>query len=141
MTIETFLNKLQKVKRLKNGEWVACCPVHDDKSPSLSITDDNGKVLIYCFGCGAKAPEIAGALGVDISELFPPKENYDPNIKQTRKYFPANQIYESLTDETMVILIIANDMLKNGIQKETYDRLSLAIKRIQHSKEYYAKNR
>ena len=30
----------------KGAGWVACCPAHGDKTPSLSITDgDNGPVL------------------------------------------------------------------------------------------------
>ena len=35
-----------------NG-WVACCPAHDDRVPSLSIcTDKDGKVLVRCHaGC------------------------------------------------------------------------------------------
>lgn len=33
--------------------WMACCPVHHDSTPSLSIRDGgNGRVLVHCFaGC------------------------------------------------------------------------------------------
>jgi hypothetical protein len=33
--------------------WMACCPTHDDREPSLSIRDaDDGKVLVHCHaGC------------------------------------------------------------------------------------------
>jgi hypothetical protein len=33
--------------------WMALCPAHEDREPSLSITDaDNGKVLVRCHaGC------------------------------------------------------------------------------------------
>ena len=37
-----------------SGEgWVACCPAHDDTTPSLSINETSaGKVLVKCFaGC------------------------------------------------------------------------------------------
>jgi len=39
-----------------NG-WMACCPAHDDNSPSLSISEaNNGKVLVNCFsGCSQDA--------------------------------------------------------------------------------------
>jgi putative DNA primase/helicase len=35
------------------GTWTACCPAHDDRTPSLSIRDaDDGKVLVrYYAGC------------------------------------------------------------------------------------------
>lgn len=37
----------------KSGRgWSAHCPAHDDKNPSLSITDKDGKILFYCHaGC------------------------------------------------------------------------------------------
>lgn len=34
-----------------DGEWMACCPFHDDDKPSLSISDT--RALFHCFGCGA----------------------------------------------------------------------------------------
>jgi hypothetical protein len=40
--------------RRAGGRWMARCPAHDDRTPSLSICDaDNGKVLVRCYaGCG-----------------------------------------------------------------------------------------
>jgi hypothetical protein len=37
--------------------WMACCPAHDDREPSLAIRDaDNGKVLLRCHAaCSQKA--------------------------------------------------------------------------------------
>jgi len=38
--------------RKVGGGWTAICPAHDDHSPSLSIRDANGKVLVHCHtGC------------------------------------------------------------------------------------------
>jgi hypothetical protein len=35
---------------------MACCPAHDDHTPSLHIQEVHGKVLVYCFaGCGQEA--------------------------------------------------------------------------------------
>lgn len=40
---------LPKLEKTGDGSWKACCPFHDDSSPSLSI---NTKTLQYhCFGC------------------------------------------------------------------------------------------
>lgn len=40
----------------KSGRgWSAHCPAHDDKHPSLSISDKNGKALFYCHaGCSQR---------------------------------------------------------------------------------------
>lgn len=32
-------------------EWKACCPFHEDRSPSFTVNDDKG--FYHCFGCGA----------------------------------------------------------------------------------------
>lgn len=32
-----------------NHSGMACCPFHDDRTPSLKVYDDH----FYCFGCGA----------------------------------------------------------------------------------------
>jgi putative DNA primase/helicase len=39
--------------RKAGGAWMACCPAHEDREPSLSITDvKGGKVLVRCHaGC------------------------------------------------------------------------------------------
>ena len=40
--------------RKAGGNWMARCPAHDDRAPSLSIRNSNdGKVLLRCHaGCG-----------------------------------------------------------------------------------------
>ena len=62
-SINDVLARLQKVRRSGRG-WVALCPSHDDREPSLSVCEgDGGKVLLKCFaGCSYHA--IVRALGV-----------------------------------------------------------------------------
>jgi putative DNA primase/helicase len=51
MTAETIAKALGG--RKAGGGWIARCPTHDDRDPSLSIRDaDDGKVLVRCHaGC------------------------------------------------------------------------------------------
>ena len=45
------------VKLLRAGrEWKACCPFHNEKTPSFTINDDKG--FYHCFGCGAHGDAI-----------------------------------------------------------------------------------
>lgn len=37
-------------------EWKACCPFHNEKTPSFTINDDKG--FYHCFGCGAHGDAI-----------------------------------------------------------------------------------
>ena len=50
-------------------QWQACCPAHDDHTPSLSITPATDKVLLYCHAqCPLDA--ILAALGLTRRDLF-----------------------------------------------------------------------
>ena len=50
-------------------QWQACCPAHDDHTPSLSITPATDKVLVYCHAqCPLDA--ILAALGLTRRDLF-----------------------------------------------------------------------
>src|SRR4249919_1131253 len=45
------------VKLTRAGrEWKACCPFHNEKTPSFTINDDKG--FYHCFGCGAHGDAI-----------------------------------------------------------------------------------
>ena len=54
MTIETLISRLDGVRETGSGKYLARCPAHDDRNPSLAIKDgDDGRVLVHCFaGCG-----------------------------------------------------------------------------------------
>lgn len=57
--IDDLLNRLdivevidKRVKLKKSGKnYSACCPFHNEKTPSFSVSPD--KQFYYCFGCGA----------------------------------------------------------------------------------------
>lgn len=69
--LEKILGRLNKVKSTGHSSWKASCPAHDDKNPSLSITEsNNGIVLIKCWA-GCSAAEIVASIGLRLSDLFP----------------------------------------------------------------------
>jgi hypothetical protein len=71
--IEKFLTHLPDHKRSGKG-FKACCPAHEDRNPSLSISEaDDGSVLLKCFaGCTAK--EVVAAMGLEMADLFPAQQ-------------------------------------------------------------------
>ncbi|APC16500.1 virulence-associated protein E [Pseudomonas frederiksbergensis] len=69
--LEKVLSCLDKVKSTGPNKWKACCPAHDDKNPSLTITEtSDGTVLLKCWaGCNAR--DIVTAIGLELRDLFP----------------------------------------------------------------------
>jgi len=56
-------------KRIGSG-WMACCPLHEDTTPSLSIGKGReGRVLLRCHA-GCKRADILGARGLTEKDLF-----------------------------------------------------------------------
>ena len=48
---------MQSVKLVRAGrEWKACCPFHNEKTPSFTVNDDKG--FYHCFGCSAHGDAI-----------------------------------------------------------------------------------
>jgi hypothetical protein len=42
--------------RKVGSQWMACCPAHSDRNPSLSVQEKDGKVLLHCHaGCAQDA--------------------------------------------------------------------------------------
>src|SRR4051794_37736853 len=44
-----LLARLEGVRQTGPNRWMARCPVHEDRTASLSIRDDGEKWLLYCF--------------------------------------------------------------------------------------------
>ena len=58
MNAETTADALAKALhgRKCGSGWIARCPAHNDRHPSLSIAERDGKLLVYCHaGCSQKA--------------------------------------------------------------------------------------
>lgn len=71
---------LLKGKPSGQNRWFARCPVHSERSASLSIRAGNKSTLLYCFGCHAKSAQIMGAIGLTAAHCF-----YNSGQKMTRE--------------------------------------------------------
>jgi DNA primase len=50
VTLSSVIMRTTKLTRA-GREWKACCPFHDEKTPSFTVSDEKG--FYHCFGCGA----------------------------------------------------------------------------------------
>lgn len=129
MSAELLISKLDKVKQTGPARWIACCPARDDKHPSMTIRElDDGRVLIHDFG-GSTVNEILDAIGLDISDLFPPRQTYG---KPERRPFPAADVLRAIGYEALVVCAAAVTMMSGEpFTQVDRDRLILAASRIQ----------
>jgi len=121
--VEELLDRLEKVRPTGRDKWVACCPVHGDKNPSMSVAEKDGRVLCHCFSCGANGLEVAKALGLPPSVLFekPLEQGYIPK-----------RVYEELDIDRLVIAG-AEQMRKQGkpLSYKDFKRVKLAKARVE----------
>jgi len=57
MTLQEIAEGLHA--RKSGSGYCASCPCHEDKTPSLHLTEKNGKILVHCFSCQNQAAVIA----------------------------------------------------------------------------------
>lgn len=85
--LDEILSHLKRVRQHGNS-YKASCPIHgEDKVPSLSLTEREGKVLIHCFACGATGLDVVQELGLKPGVLFSDKLAHDPDwmLKKTKE--------------------------------------------------------
>lgn len=139
MSADTLLAQLEGVKRTGEGRWLARCPAHDDKRPSLSVRETaDGVVLLRCWSAGCSAAEIVGAAGLDMTALFPEKTIGDG--KPQRRPFPAADILRAVSFETMIVSLAALQLAKGKpLAADDLERLNLAASRLQAAAEEYCR--
>ena len=60
-TLSSIASGLNKVRWHGDHKFSACCPAHDDRNPSFSVSDKNGKILVKCWA-GCSQESVIGAL-------------------------------------------------------------------------------
>ena len=68
-TVDRFIERLECVKPVGDQRWIARCPAHDDRTPSLSVRATGDRILIYCFA-GCPAEQILTAVGLTWRDLY-----------------------------------------------------------------------
>jgi hypothetical protein len=136
MDVNVLLSRLDGVKG-RNGSWVARCPAHEDRSPSLAVKElDDGRILLHCFaGCGTDA--VLGVLGLTLADLF------EKPLTQERlapvRAFTALDALLCLRYEGGILALTAAD-LSEGIPVDM-DRLTTSCQRITEALELVHGNR
>ncbi|MBT8091033.1 MAG: DNA primase, partial [Gammaproteobacteria bacterium] len=107
MNSDQILSLLDGVRDNRGGNYMARCPAHDDRSPSLSVKFcADGRVLLHCFaGCAIEA--VCDSIGVTLADLMPPAP-LSHRKRQVRSKMPAGEALKSLDYESLVVAVIAS---------------------------------
>jgi hypothetical protein len=110
---------LANAKQMANG-WIAQCPAHDDRSPSLSIREGrDGRTLLRCFA-GCELDTIVRALGLGLSDLFA-ETKPDYSYARTFSRKPTAPDVESALQAELA-RIIADESIQVGFEIATLTR-------------------
>lgn len=124
--LEKVLNRLEKVKTTGRNKWMACCPAHDDRNPSLGIGEGNdGRVLLNCWA-GCTAAEVVEAIGLELRDLFPDDGRYQG--RPARKG-PSRQAIEF--ERSIVAVAAALKQRGETLDEKNEARLDLARRRLE----------
>lgn len=127
---DRLLQGLHKVRRTGQQTWMACCPAHEDKSPSLSVKEaDDGRVLLHCWA-GCTVHEVVGALGLGLADLFPPRSPAaGAGHKPQRRPWTPGDLIELAAFEAGIAVVVCSDVL-NGRPEPDMGRLLEAAGRL-----------
>ncbi|MGM9916516.1 phage/plasmid primase, P4 family [Anaerotignum sp.] len=87
MELSELIQRFEKVEKRGNGVYQCACPIHNDKKPSLTITDKPDKILIHCHA-GCSTPDILNELGLKMTDLYKgekPPETWQGNIERYKR--------------------------------------------------------
>lgn len=86
---ERLEKRAREIVEALDGTWsrsrgMCCCPAHDDRTPSLSVTLGHRAILFHCFAGCANDAVLAGLgrVGVKLPELFDGRG--EPLVKSRR---------------------------------------------------------
>ena len=130
MTASRLLDRLEGVKRTGADRWLAKCPAHDDRRPSLAVRElDDGRVLVHDFG-GCEVEAVLAAVGLTFDALYP--DRYVGERKPERRPFPAADVLRAVAFEALVTAVAAANMARGEtLTEEDRERLMVASSRIQ----------
>lgn len=137
MTAARLIERLESVQPRGPDRWVARCPAHEDRSPSLSVRQDGDRVLIHCFA-GCPALSIVESVGLTLADLFDQHDHqeYRGSQRPPRPAYSARDLLLLIDAEAEVVLIAA-DLCASGkaLAAGDVERVVAARARIARARE------
>jgi hypothetical protein len=136
---QRLLDRLDGVRTRPVG-WIARCPAHCDRSPSLAIRElDDGRVLVHCFA-GCEVSDVLSAVDLTLADMFPKRMCNDSPQGGREARAALREIGWAaalgvLSREASIVLTVVNALARGVLTAEHAARLETAVERIQLARE------
>lgn len=132
---DVLLPRLDRVRETGPGRWLARCPAHDDRTPSLSVREtSDGTLLLHCWA-GCPAVEVVAATNLKLRDLFPrPLTGRGPLLRGER-WVPADVLNAVAGEATLVALAAGDIVASRSLIAEDRDRVQIAAGRLRAAAE------
>ena len=130
MTADDLISRLDGTRKTGEGKWIARCPAHDDRSPSLSVRETNdGTILIKCFA-GCETLSICRSVGIEIRDLFPNKYVRRVDRSEVPRLTAAERLELAEHEITVAAFIVDEITRTRTATDEQWTRLAQCSERI-----------
>ena len=105
MNAEHIAKQLQKARKQADGSWLACCPAHNDRTPSLSLSDGDKGLIWHCHAtCSQDDVRSALERATDM-EPYVPHETEPRVLAFTPDYIcPRTHIYRDKIGQPIYVI-------------------------------------
>ena len=126
--LNQILSRLDKVRQHQKGRYMALCPAHQDRSPSLSIKQtEDGRILMHCFA-GCHIEDVCSAIGLEVKDLFP---RTDRHQYTTLPDWKRQRYQDALSRERLILELAKSDKARGRpLSKEDKERVIQAENRV-----------
>lgn len=130
MGIDDLLSRLSGVRSTGDSRWIARCPAHQDRNPSMTVRYlPDGRILLHCFS-GCDPQDVLSHVGLNFGDLFPEPLTRD-SLPRIRAPFSAHEALRCLATESGIVAIAASDIAAaKPLNDADADRVALAAGRI-----------
>ena len=126
---DTLLARLDGARQIGTDRYVARCPAHADKDPSLSIRITDEHILLFCHA-GCEVSAILAALSLQWRDICPePAIPYQQALAAGHRRLRQRLSDISARDWARTLLTIAADDIEHGREHSLHDRAAIEIAR------------
>jgi len=127
--MNNLLNALGDRVKPAGKNYIARCPVHDDKDFAMSIKQKNdGSLTIQCYACSANGLDLYRFYGLELDELFGYRA-----MNKTKEWIPP-RIKDQYDEDRLVVAMFEGSSQPTWQDRKRY---RLAVARIKGTEDKF----